>query len=198
MPNKTQITNLALQRLGVTKSIASIDENSVEARAAKLVIDDERDAVLEDFPWPFATAYATLGLVSDPDTAANYDWYYAYRKPSDCVFARRIVTALGRKDTVPPAYKLGQDATGDLIYTDQEDAQIEYTARVDVSRFSALAASMVAWRLAINLAPALSRIDGITRTVQVGYEREKQRAQVKALNEGQSDEPRDAEWIEAR
>src|SRR5690606_25121463 len=101
------IVNRALARIGSSKQIANVEtENSREAISARLVFDDERDYVLRDFPWPFATAYRTLALVSE---APNGDWGYAYRYPSDCLYVRRIVGALGRRDPDPPPFRVGVD-----------------------------------------------------------------------------------------
>lgn len=201
MATKTQIVNLALQRIGCSQFVANADsEDSTEARAARLAFDDERDYALRSFPWPFATAYATLGLVAGSSSSrVNYDWTFAYRHPPDCLEARRIVTPNGRKETVPPAFRIGRDSQGRLIYTDQEQAQLEYTIRIaDAVEFDALFVSALAWRLAHVLAPALSRIEGKTEDALKMFLFDLSRAEAGAMNEGQSDEPPEAEWIRAR
>lgn len=198
MATEVEVGNLALERLGVTTTIASIEENSKEAKAIKRCIDHERQAMLRDFDWPCATGYVELALVSDPDAAVNYDWYYSYRQPSDCLKARRIMTANGREETEPAAFRPGRDSQGKLIYTDEPEAQLEYTADIPLAEFDPLASSALAWRVAITIAPALSRMESVRKEAWAGYAYDLQRAQAQALNEGQSDQPRDAEWIRGR
>jgi hypothetical protein len=201
MSSKTQIGNVALLRIGVTQSVGNVDtETSREAIAIRLIFDDEVDFVLRDFPWPFATAYHTLELVDgSASSPANGDWTFAYRYPSDCMFARRIVTERGRRDATPPPYKIGRDSQGKLIFTDQEDAVLEYTADVtDPQEFDAMFASMLAWRIAANIAPGLSRIEKMSAKAAEMYEIEKTKAQSRSLNEGQQEEPAESEFIRAR
>lgn len=201
MASKTQIGNLALTCMGVSKPVANIDtENSLEARTLKQHFDTQRDFVLRDFPWPFASAYATLGLVAgSSDAPANNEYTFAYRYPSDCLFARRLTLPGGRLSTIKIPFQVGRDSQGRLIYTDQEDAELKYTVAItEATEFDPLFVSMFAWRLAAICAPALSRVDNITKTCLLAYEFEKQRAQAEALNEGESDPPLDAEWIRGR
>jgi hypothetical protein len=61
------------------------------------------------------------------------EWGYSYRYPTDALYIRRILSGI-KKDTedskIP--YELGQDDTGGLlIYTNTDEAQVEYTARCD-------------------------------------------------------------------
>jgi hypothetical protein len=201
MSSRTQIANLAYTRIGVTKQIANVDtERSPEAIAAKLIFEDERDYCLRDFPWPWATAYQTLGLVAGaPSAPVNTDWRYAYRYPSDCVFARRILSGRGRNDPNPIPFRIGRDEQGRLIYTNQEDAQLEYTARVEaIEEFDALFVSMLAWKMGASLSPGRSRIKGITEKCMDMYELDKSKAQSRALNEAQQDEPAESEAVRAR
>lgn len=201
MSSKTQIVNLGLMRLGVSQSVANVDtENSREALTARLIFDDELRYVIRDFPWPFATAYADLGLVDGSTSEpATRDWTYAYRYPSDCAFVRRIVTENGRNNTNPPPYRIGRDAQGKLVYTNEAEAQIEYTMDVtEAEELDALAVSMLAWRLAGSMAPSLSRIKDMAKTAMEMYEIDKSKAHSRALNEQQQEAPAESEFISAR
>src|SRR5690242_389598 len=92
MSNAVKICNLALSNIGQSDSIASIDEASTAARMCKLWFDQSRDAVLQEFPWPFATkAIALAQLTGDPPPG----WGFAYAYPNDCLFAQRVCTAAG-------------------------------------------------------------------------------------------------------
>jgi len=130
MASKTEICNLAISHLGISKEIANVDtEKSQEAYACKRFFDICRDTTLRDFPWPFATRFIAVGLVEEDPTS---EWAFSYRYPSDCLVIRRLLSNQ-RIDTqqsrIP--YKVGSDASGRLIYTDLEDAEIEYTVLID-------------------------------------------------------------------
>lgn len=125
MSTDTQIANLALLRIGVAQQLVDADtDTSVAALAVQLIYDAERDFVLRDFPWPFATSYVTLDLwTGSPSSPANGDWIYAYEYPLCCLFMRRLVTALGRDETNPPPFRIGRNpAFSDAIAWDSATA----------------------------------------------------------------------------
>ena len=154
------------------------------------------EATLRDYAWPFARKYRALGLVA---TEPNSDWLYAYRYPSDCVRARRIVTNGGRLDQNPPPFDLGIDDQGRLIFTDQPDATLEYTVRVtDPSLFDGLFAEAFSWRMAAFLAPSLGRVQGAQNTALQMYARAIAEARTTAVNESQQDHAMDSEFVQAR
>lgn len=201
MSSKTQIVNLALQRIGVSQQVANVDtENSRNALSAKIIFDQERDAVLAAFEWPFATRYVSPALVAGSGTVPlNNDWIFSYRYPVDALSIRRIVSVLGRRDIAPAAFRIGSDVAGRLIYTSIENAEIEYTARVtDPESFDPIFVSAFAWKLAASLAPALSRISNVAVMAMQLYELDLSKAKAQALNEGENAAPPDAEWIRSR
>ncbi len=201
MSSKTQIGNIALARIGSAKQVSNIDtEQRTEARTLRLFYEDDRKFVLRGFPWPFATSYAVLNLVDGSSTdPVNYDWQYAYRMPSDCLFVRRIVTVNGRNEVNPPPFRVGRDDQGKLIYTNESDAQIEYTADVDdPEEFDSLFVSALSWKLGAGAAPSLSRIKDMAQTCMQMYLVDLSYAQSRALNESQQEQPVEAETIRAR
>lgn len=200
MNSSTEICNLALSHLGISKQIADIDsEKSNEARACRLFFETTRDMILRDFAWPFATKIVTLGLV---ETNPNDEWAYSYRMPSDCLFDRRILSGI-RTDTqdskIP--YRIIQDETGLLILTDQSEAKLEYTVRESrVNLWPEDFCIVVSFRLASYIAPQLTAGDPFKlgdRAIKF-YEYEKGKAQANAFNEQQSDKTQDAESIRIR
>lgn len=153
------ICNLALLHCGVTRRITDIDnDNTNESRACVTSYPIARDDVLESVEWPFATATVALALVTDyTATTDPYEWAYAYRLPSDCIKARHIVSSVRRND-LTPKFSLAQDADGLLLVTDEVDPTLVYTKRwEDPARYAASFANAIAWRMAVDLAPALSR-----------------------------------------
>lgn len=191
-----QICNMALGHLGHTKFIASLTEPSLAADLCELYYEPARDFVLEDFPWPFATKYVTLGLVEEDP---NDDWTYSYRYPDDCVYARRIVNEIGRTNPNPPPFKVGADDDGRLIYTDEEDAILEYTKLVtDTNLFPAVFAMATSWYLASLIAPGLAKDKKQALNCLQIYGVVKGTAEARQLNEQQQSVEPESEAIRAR
>jgi hypothetical protein len=120
MSTKTAICNKSLVLLGISDLFTDVDaDDRVEADAINAIYDLDVDYVLRDFPWPWATKYLDLQLI-DGDSVdaarlsrANNDWVFAYRYPSDCLQARRLVTGLGRENPDPPPFRVGRDYVGE-------------------------------------------------------------------------------------
>ena len=202
MGSKTQVANIAYGRIGSALQLSNVEtDRSRQAIIARTFLDDDIAYVLRDFPWPWATAYADLALVGGTaSTPVNGDWQYSYRYPSQCAFFRRIVVAgLGRNNPNPPAFRIGRDAQGRLIYTNQELAGGKYTAVITgIEEFDPMAFSMLAWKLGAGLAPSQSRIKGMAEQCMQMYEIEKTKAQSRALNESQQEQPIESEFTRAR
>jgi hypothetical protein len=189
------ICNLALQRIGITQAIASLDARSEEGRACSRVYELMRDAALYDFPWPFARREVALGLVEEAPTVA---WGYSYRYPVDCLRLRRLVDG-GDEDTPGPPYDLGADDTGTLILTDQGEASAIYTAKLtDPARFSPAFADALAWRIASEIAMPLAETQAMKQRADDGYVLALSKAQASAMNEVQPRTDRKPSWIQAR
>jgi len=197
------ICNLALRRVGSRKTITDLGSNeSEEAIHCNALYAHARDTVLDAFPWPFAMKYATLDLVEDlseEEDDENRDWNYSYRYPTDCLKVRRIVTSAGRLETVPEPFEIGQDSAGLLIYTDEEDAKIQYTARfTNSAQFSPIFADALAWRLAADLAMPLSQEESVRETAERFYRYALGEAQATHRNESQRDRSMTSDFIDAR
>lgn len=170
LTHTTRVVNLALSHLGISKQITALDTDAgVEATLARLHYGIVLEAVLRDFTWPFCTRYADLVLVAGtPTVPVNRDWQYSYRTPTDMRFARRLVNT--EEDTKrgydpnPPEYRLGSDATGVLLFTDEvigdnTPVQLEYTVRLDcpASAGDAQFRLALSWALAHALSAPLTR-----------------------------------------
>jgi len=185
-----QIVDLALTRIGVSRNaIAARPELQFQVLWPRLRFSDERDYVLRSVPWPWATKYAALsGQVAAP----NPDWAYSYTFPADALFIRRITTANGRLEPNPPAFRVGRNgANARVIFTDVTTGSVEYTMQVtDPAEFDAVFASMLAWRIAIHLAPTFADEDKkgeVLKAAQEAYAAKKQEAETRAVLEGQKD-----------
>lgn len=159
--NKTEIANLALSHLGVGTDIDSLDtDDSAEAKACRRFYETSKDEILRLAPWPFATKFATLSLITDfnDDDHETDEWDYVYQYPSDCVFLRRILSG-NRKDTNTSdvEFKIVHNEVGSRIYTDMEEAEVEYTVRAtNVEKWPADFAMALSFRLAAYIAPRVT------------------------------------------
>lgn len=158
MASDVQIANLALDAIGARATIASLSENSAEARALSRQFEQAREDVLSAAHWNFARKQLTLTLLKDgtlspPDTVPQ-PWLYEYAYPSDCVAARYVMPlftdvgvgasifgpdfAMGaRGDSQSPPVRFlvstDEDDQGNplrVILTNQPQAVLVYTARI--------------------------------------------------------------------
>jgi hypothetical protein len=78
------ICNKALARVGHKVFIEDLDnDKSEEADIARLFYADERDSLLMQAPWPFATRRATLAEVDYNVEPQRAGWQKVYRLPND-------------------------------------------------------------------------------------------------------------------
>lgn len=196
----TEVCNLALLHIGVTKAIATLaTEKSTEAAACRVAYEPARDSTFRDFSWPFATKSADLALVqADPD-----DYYaFSYRVPADCARVIKLWSGVrndSRQSRVP--YKIVNDAGGSLIFTDLEDARVEYTKiEDDMTLWPSDFTLAVSYKIGYMTAPALTKGDPfkLGDKCQQNYERAIAMAKATALNEGQAEEDVESEAVRAR
>ncbi|MCK9565890.1 MAG: hypothetical protein M0Q43_07570 [Methanothrix sp.] len=206
------IYNLALARVKSNKLLydGGPSEMAKEAELCALFYPIARDAVLESAYWDFTTRRSVLtlwgtengaGTRADPKSPTN--WAFSYLAPYDMLKARDIVgyrnpTLQQRipfevvseewEETSPPlAMK--------VICTDQEDAELIYTALIDeVLFFTPLFVSAVAWAMAIELNMALSK--GLNdSTLRASLQLDINRAVASNYGEGRSDVPNDSPFV---
>lgn len=202
----TGLVNIALSRIGVSKQITSYStDTSKEASVARLHWGFDVNRTLRDYPWAFATKYHTLECVAGNEThAVNGDWQYAYAVPTDCVMARRIVPTSGAKrayDENPIVFKLGMNTDGEqVLYCDEVEVQLEYTARVacPAAAPDAHFRSALAWRLAASLVSPLARDRNLIAYCEAMCRSELALAGATQGNEQQQPKDGDAAWIGAR
>jgi hypothetical protein len=201
--------NIALSRIGISAQISNLaTDTTKEAVVARRHVLEAMNATLRDFDWPFATGYATLVLVGGTSTVpVNADWQYSYRAPVGMMKARRLVGQASQQrtyDSVPILFRKGQDALGELIYTNQSNSStplvLEFTQRVSCPAFfgDALFRNAFAWRIAAELAPALSRDEKRQQFCLQMYRVALGQSEVPAANEQQQAKDGDADWIADR
>ena len=201
MPSsQIDIVNVALSHLSISKTVAILQtEKTEEAITARLFYDLAREATLRDFPWPFSTRILALALVEE---SPNDEWDYSYRYPTDCLEIRRILSGI-RNDTrqsrVP--YRILSDGQGTLVYTDTENAEIEYTINAVSPQFYPPDFVMsFSLYMAHLMAPRLTGGDPykLGQRALGLYDLEINRAVKNAFNEQQIEEPPESEFIRDR
>jgi hypothetical protein len=208
MPSSVEdIANQALSYLGVATEIANLStDQSKEAAACRRFYEPTRDEVFRDFAWPFARKVANLALVAAPpdvDFNGNSEWNYSYRYPADAIMIRRIVNGISRIESTRTRipYLIGQDDTGQLIYTDQVNAQVVYTKLLtDTSRYPPDVVDTIALFLAAKIGPRVTGGDQFKLSDRAAkmYEWRRSTAQANALNEMEPDREGESDFILSR
>lgn len=196
--SEAQVCNLALLRVGSRAVIQNLEEKTAEAIACKAIFELARDAVLAEVPWSFATRRATLALISG---ATRDGWQYVYDVPADFLAARYIYAGIrnpASDERIP--FALEDDVNNELVLlTDAEDAVLVYTYRcTSPGLWSPLFVDALAWRLASDLALALSVKPQVGLAMAQGYEAALRKAAAADWNQQREDMPPEAEWIRKR
>jgi len=199
MPSTVEICNMALGHTGVQQTIASLDEQSNEARACKRFYTQTVKEVLQKFNWPFATRYVLLAVVEE---APNVEWAYSYRYPTSCEKVRRVIPSdITVDDNYRDPFVVASDSSGKLIYSNQLTAMAEITFSVtDSLLFDSMFVGAVSWRLASLIAPSLTGNnfkEVVTHTIN-GYKEAISAASTFAMNEGHVSTSPYSEIIQAR
>lgn len=199
----TDIANMAVMHLGLSKPITNMDsDQTAAANAVRRFFTITRDALMRDFPYPFSTKFANLALVATSPAEAP-EWGFSYRYPPDCLKMRRIPSGALRLDDIESRipYKIGADSSGKLIYTDMQAATAEYTVLVtDTAKWDSDFVLAVSLRLAAYIAPAIAGGDPFklgTRAMNL-YLQHLGLARVNAVGEEQLDQPPESSFIEDR
>lgn len=198
MATRTEIANLALSMLGSKATIQDIDDdNSVEARQARLHYDQALKRVLAASAWTFSTTWATSALhASDPPG----DWTYMYAMPADALKILGVVDTAGRVRAPVPftrAMYNGQQ----VLLTDHESPVWRYIfVNEDPVTYSPEFIDALVASLAARLAMPLTRKRELAKDASDQYELAVRRASAADANENNQngEDEYKPEWHEAR
>lgn len=184
MASEIDICNLALGHLGDTATVSSIKppEGSAQSQHCARFYPIARDTLFEMHAWGFATKRSSLAAL----TSSWPEWDYCYALPSDVANLLSIippdanddysshfvptdtpftsanfapVVAAGRYVPQDFSAEILDDGT-EVIYTDQENAVLRYTAIIsDPTKFSPLFTMTLSWHLASMLAGPIIKGD---------------------------------------
>lgn len=198
MSSDVEICNIALSRVAHTQPIVSFTEKSKAAELCRVFYAPLRELVLQAFPWPFAESIVALASLGSPAPG----WAYRYRYPANCLQVRDIVQPGFRRSLTSDMqipYKIGYDAGGRVIHTDQPEAACRFTFKVEDSTFfDPQFADALAWRLAMDLALPLSSKPDLQQFAAQQYQIALTIAEGSAFEESQDDPEPESEFITVR
>lgn len=200
--NLVGIYNLALGRIGASVTVASVNENSKEARLCNRFYEQCRDEVLEAGGWPFAIKAEPLAYLGE---SALEGWGLLYDRPSDALRILDVVPAGSQgaayshwcgcsgpwsawplwRGAVSFQQTLSSGGNGTNLLANIEGAWAIYVARVEnPAVFSPLMVSAVADRLAMELAMPLTAKESILQLAMTRYNASFQIAAATAYEQG--------------
>lgn len=195
--SQAAICNIALGHLGINRLITDLEAertSKAQAQACITHYDLALEVTLKAHRWPFAQRIVSPATISGFESDV---WAYAYRAPSDYLKAHFI----NRTEANPMGerFDVGGDTSGAIIYTNAEDAVLDYTARVtQPGLYPADFVEALAYQLAIRVAQPLSADESLRQVARDGYRRSITEAMATAGNEGRGIEPPQDEFLAAR
>lgn len=151
--SETLICNIALGLIG-EPNISSLDEQTKAGRLCSSLYPVQRDIVLADHDWNFATKISTLVALSSETIPG---WTYLYQMPSRCLCVRRVFNSVSDENN-PDAYRVvNSPSTGaKSIASNLESAYAEFTVQViDPTVFDIKFIDALTYKLAACLAMPL-------------------------------------------
>lgn len=126
MSSNVQICNVALSAYCGAQIITSLDEDTPQAEACALHLDDVKRQLFERNWWTFAKARQVLAELTNDRTG---EWAYCYQQPADALSIHwvndaataRIMLSAGRSPDAP------RERSGEKIYSDVQTATCEFT-----------------------------------------------------------------------
>ena len=195
MPNtvtgKTKIVNLGLTQLGVP-GISDFDQdNSDQAELARGTYDTYRDAVLEEFPWNFATKRVSVSALT---TTPRFGYSRCYPLEDDCL---RVLEVYGDTDQNWGVEKIESGLV--LVTNISSPVYYKYIARIDtVELYSALFVQALAARLAMEWCLALIASDRKQASLVKIYSEKVRLARTADSQEKTPEQIQASEWVDHR
>jgi len=156
------ICNSALIKLGAA-TIMSLDEHSRNANLCKEQYEKLRDELLRSHSWNFATARAKLARLAD---APAFEFPCAFQLPVDFLRALSVHGDAGGR--TEPAYRI----EGRRLSTDSDAIWLRYVRVVaDPNEMDAAFREALGWRLAVDLAMAITQSSTVLNEMQEGLTR---------------------------
>ena len=204
---QTDIYNMALAAIGVSRFVQAVGEGSNEANVLNVFWESARDQCLQDFPWGFAMRYAELQLISK----TIQGWAYCYQYPSNCLQARVIMPTFSDitinthlydhyfRTRIPYAVVENEAGGGLAIATNIETPTLAYTARIEtITLWSPAFVNALSWFLASKIAAPLSASPEYAIQAGQAYEAALLKAGALSLNEDREKPEPECDLLRAR
>ncbi len=163
MPNEaisdTSICSSALIKLG-QEPIADLTSDTKSIRLCNARFATVRNSVLESYEWGCATR--TVELAAAADVTIDFDWAFAFHPPADLL---KIV----RGETWFEDYEMFSG----ILYADTNPFRMKYIWKnTNVASYTYSLAECIAWRLAADIAYAMTNSQPTAAAMLQGYELE--------------------------
>lgn len=154
--SEVSVCSGALVKLG-QEPITSLTQDTKNARLCNAVFAICRNEVLEGHPWYFATKTVEMASVVATDTMGEYT--YLYQKPADLL---KIV----RGEDWKQEFEI-RDA---YIMANEEPLKIKYIFEcTNTGLWSYAFAQCLSWRIAAEIAYAVTKSNTVAETMMKGY-----------------------------
>lgn len=191
--DEAAICNMALFRIGVSKTIASLEDSSQQGVLCKKIYPAARDFVLASYPWPFATRETSLAA---PISGVTYEGYeFAYARPN--AFIRMIEIWSGQanpsvSERVKYEFRSNETHGPVIVCNDEGPIVILYVARVTAPElFTQHFCEAVSWKMAVDLGMALTVKQQLLDRAQAYFDKSLAEAAAQNINEIQQEQPFD-------
>jgi len=195
MTTQTDIVNIALRRIGANRIDDLAKSGSKEAIAARDLYEEARRDLLNLHNWNFAIKRSQLSASS---TDPTFGWDYTYPLPEDLI---RLVSVHPHNDDHSIVdYRLEFQSSDDrVLVTNSNQIYIRYVWDIeDPNLFSASFREALAWRLARDLALALSKSASAAELADKAYRRSLSHSKSIDGIEDYPEKMAEGDWITSR
>lgn len=187
------ICNDALVRLGIAISnkITALGDGTKLSDLCNQVYDESLEQELRAHAWNFAKARVQLATSTAATTVSGFD--FLYERPSDFLRTLRL------HDSDADVGRLKYEMIGTRIATDSNQAYLTYVQdQTDVTTFDPLFRNVLSWRIAAELAIAVTGSTRIMDEMWKGYRRAVRKARsVDAIEDFPEEQP-ESSWSAIR
>ncbi len=185
MASDVDIVNIALvQSLG-EQPITTLSGQTTRQVAARTLFGPNREALLTDQHWRFATETQDLARLATAPTDEAYS--YAYQLPTDP--AQLAVQRVSTRD-----YRI----EGDKLLTNASEVQLRYTADVEISRLPAYFVMALGLQLGVALAIPITKSNSKLEGAIALRDDYLPKAKFADAQQQPADEPEDQPFIDVR
>ncbi len=194
MASVIEICRMALLQVGSENLIESLEEPSKEAKLCKAYYQLALESLLREYSWNIANTEKQLTLFG---TSSKYQFQYKY--PNDCLRANAVFNPEISTD-MDTVFNVSISGGVKVIQTDLEDAILSYTSKIiDPTQITdPMFIECLVLKLAGFICTPLTSDKQILQQITTLYQNALYKAQASDSNEGQAEQPNDADWIRAR